>query len=116
MRLIDESNSNGSRIQYFEGCDFHRIINHPKDGSKGFIVVFIDSYKDACKIFNRDSKIDSIINNSDLNNLDDLNNDFVIIYQTGGFTDIVYKSVKNSIENFKSRNWQSVAGNNISKV
>jgi hypothetical protein len=75
------------------------------DGSDGIMVVFIKSYKDEEIMFNRDSIINSIIGGTRFKKLSEifeqLDNHYLMIYQTSGFIDVVYKSVKNKIENFK---------------
>jgi hypothetical protein len=105
MRLISETSLDGIIIRYFDGCDINKMLSHPSDGSDGIMVVFIKSYKDEEIMFNRDSIINSIIGGTRFKKLSEifeqLDNHYLMIYQTSGFIDVVYKSVKNKIENFK---------------
>jgi hypothetical protein len=115
MRLISETNLDGTKIQYFEGCDINKMLNHPSDGSDGIMVVFIKSYKDETIVFNRNSMINSILEGGDrpkrLSEIfDQLNNNYLMVYQTSGFTEVVYQGVKNKIENYRSFPWAAVSG------
>ena len=41
MILIDSMDYEGTKVNFYNGVDFDRLISHPKDGSKGFIFSFI---------------------------------------------------------------------------
>jgi len=86
MILIDSVNKNGIDILFYNGIDIGKIINHPRDGSGGLIVCYIDGYVSKMKSIKRESKIDSILNDSKYETFDlsDMENDWVIIYDTSG--------------------------------
>ena len=67
MRLIDEIVVKNINIKFFDGVDFDLVFKHPKDGSDGFLIFFIKSWMDEIKIYNRNSKIESVLNNTHLN-------------------------------------------------
>lgn len=86
MILIDSANKNGIDILFYDGIDIKRIINHPKDGSSGLIVCYIDGYARHMTGIKRESKIDSILNDSKYEPFDiaDIENDWIIMYETSG--------------------------------
>lgn len=86
MILIDSVNKNGIDILFYDGIDIHKIINHPRDGSDGLIVCYIDGYVSKMKSLKRESKIDSVLNDSKYEPFDlaDIENDWIIMYETSG--------------------------------
>ena len=109
MELIDKSIVNEVEIFYYNGFDIRKILNHPSDGSKGLLVVFFDSIKSEEIKHNRNEIIISLLESKNINKFSDiinkLNNPFVILYQTHGYTNVVYKSIKNKIENIRDSNF-----------
>jgi len=107
MRLIEESNN----IRYYSGFDIDEILNHPDDGSNGVMVVFFDSLQDEYKRYNRSTMISNILEGWKFENfntlIEELNNTYLILYQTSGYTDIVFRSIRNRIENIKDHNFES---------
>ena len=99
MRLIDDSDN----IRYYDGLDLKKVQSHPSDGTEGVMIVFFNSLKDECKKYNRKSRISQIVEDfkfEDFNDkIDKIDNSFLILYETKGFTDIIYQSVRNRIEN-----------------
>jgi hypothetical protein len=61
MELINESVINNNTISYWKGFDLKNILDHPRDGRKGIMVVFFDSIKQEEIKYNRDSIISSIL-------------------------------------------------------
>ena len=86
MILIDSANKNGIDILFYDGIDIDKIVNHPKDGSNGLIVCYIDGYARHMTSIKRESKIDSILNDSKYEPFDlaDIENNWIIIYETSG--------------------------------
>jgi len=99
VKLIDDSDN----IRYYDGLDLDKVQSHPSDGSEGVMIVFFNSLKDECKKYNRKSRISQIVKNykfEDFNEkIDKIDNSFLILYETRGYTDIIYQSVRNRIEN-----------------
>lgn len=99
--IISESGIDNTRIRYYSGFDIDMIINHPSDGKDGMLIVFFDSIKEEEIKHNRDEKILSLIENKKIEKFDDifnLDNPYLALWQTNGQTDIVYKLVKNKME------------------
>jgi len=98
MRLIDEQDN----IKYYEGFDVEKIKNHPPDGSNGMMVVFFESLENEQKKYNRKQKLSNLLNNTiynDFNKLiDGLSNNYLMINETKGYHDIIYRSVKSKLE------------------
>jgi hypothetical protein len=110
MKLIDECKN----IKYYEGFDVNEIKNHPTDGSKGLMVVFFESLDKEEQKYERSQKISNILNNTiytTFNNMiDNLTNDYLIINETKGYTDVIYRSIRSKMETKAS--WYPVAGQN----
>ena len=95
MILIDENLKNGILIKYYDGIDYEMIKNHSKDGSGGFLYFFINRWIDEIKIYNRDKKINSILNNSEWEfDPGYIENNYIVIYQTDGQTMEIYKTIR----------------------
>lgn len=109
MKLITSSEIKDFKINYYDGFDLERILNHPHDGRDGIMVVFFDSLKEEEIKHNRNEKIKSLLESKKIKDfsdiIDKLNNNYLMLYQTHGFTDVVFKSIKNKIENIKDINY-----------
>lgn len=103
MILISEEKIQDNNVKYYKGIDFNIAQKHPKDGSGGFLFFFVDKWVDEVKKYNRESKIDNIINNKPINDIDKLDNNYICIYQTNGNFDIIYESIKNNINNLVNK-------------
>lgn len=115
MTLIDDITVNGYNFKFFDGIDFNLIKNHPKDGSAGFYIFFIEDWMKEVTIYNRDSKIESVLNNSIYIKFNHLyiDNNFISLYQTSGVNVLnIYKVVRDSIINriFGEEPWIPVTG------
>lgn len=101
MDLIYESIIDRIPVRYYKGMDASKIINHPKDGTDGLMIVFLDSIKEEKKKHIRNSKIEEILLSKIDESFDkifELDNSYLIIYQTDGYTDILFEMAKNKIE------------------
>jgi hypothetical protein len=110
MILIDEIEIKGTIIKFYDGIDIDTVLSHPKDGSHGIIYCFFDSWKDELKKYNRDLKITSIlenIKNHSIKSSLEIDNDYTIMYQTNGYTEEVYKAVKNQLTSIDNEIWNS---------
>ena len=109
MTLISKENIDGSEVRYYDGIDFDIIKSHPKDGSGGFIICFVDSWVSEVKKYNRGNKIDTIINNKETNEFDieEINNNWVCIYQANGMTEQVYETIKKNLHRKVSKPWMT---------
>jgi len=95
MRLIEEINITTSIIRFYDGIDFDMIRDHT---TEDFLIFFIDSWSTEVKKWERDNKINNILNNiyNDFNP-SEINNNFILIYQTSGDLDLVYKTVRDRL-------------------
>lgn len=115
MILIDSMDYENTKVNFYNGVDFNELINHPKDGSNGFIFCFIDNWVKEVKGYNRNLKIESIVNNSEFIEFkwDLLENNYISIYQTEGVgIDVVYETIRSKLEKsqFPDKPWVPIAG------
>jgi hypothetical protein len=85
-------------------------MNHPKDGSNGFIFCFIDSWIKEVNSWERDSKIDSVLTNELFKkfNNQDIENNYVAIYQLVGMElNTLFQIIKEKVinKNFPEHPW-----------
>ena len=102
MNLIEELFFQENLVKFYSGINFDVLIDHPKDGSSGFIFCFIESWKRELDVYNRTNKLNSILNNNEYNKFEweSINNNFICIYQTEGIGyEVVYKTVKDKLLN-----------------
>lgn len=101
MTLIDEVYFNeNSIVKFYEGVDFDVLIDHPKDGRSGFIFCFIENWKKEVKSFNRQNKINSLVENKQFTKFswESINNNFISIYQTEGIGfEVVYETIRKKV-------------------
>lgn len=114
VNLISKQTINQIEISYYEGIDFNLINSHPKDGSKGMIIFFIHNWHKEVKKWQRENKINQIINNKTNNiNIDNINNNYIAIYQAENIgIKILYETIKSKIEkgNFPNQPWIPISG------
>ena len=105
MKLIEESLVNNHSVKYYSGFDLESIMNHPKDGSKGMMVVFFNSIREEEKKHTRHELILHLLESKQIEKfsdiLDKLDNSYLALYETHGYTDIIYKSLKYKIETIR---------------
>lgn len=111
MELIEETIVNNHQIKYYNGLDIEAILNHPKDGSKGMMVVFFHSIKNEKLKHQRNSLIQGILDMEKVQPFDsiisNIDNSYLILYETHGYTDLLYKVIKNKLESIKDYNFES---------
>ncbi len=102
MTLIETMNIDNNQINFYDGVDFDILINHPKDGSKGFLICFLESWINEVKIYNRNNKIKSVFNKEEYSDFEweRINNNFISIYQADGIGVFeIYKVIRNKFIN-----------------
>ncbi len=115
MILIEEIVVDNSIIKFYNGIDFDILLKHSNKGSDGFIYCFIDNWVSEVKSYNRQLKLESIINNVKFSKFewDKINNNYISVYQTDGVgIESVYNSVRERVVNLKSTNnsWLPISG------
>lgn len=120
MILIDEIESNGYNIKFYNGIDFDIIKKHPLDGSEGMLIFYIENWINEVKSYNRTNKIKSILSDDEYNDLcwnnDEINNNHVSIYQTDGIgVEELHKVIKGKIlkSQIPNQPWIPVSGNKV---
>jgi CRISPR/Cas system-associated endonuclease Cas1 len=105
MTFLEQIEVEKVEVKFWKGIDIDKILNHPKDGSSGFMIVLFDSIKQE-KI---DYKITSILDNSEIDFdkfIDTVDNNYVMLYQTNGLTDELISAIK---KKFTTCSWQPIA-------
>lgn len=74
-------------IHVYDGVDIELLRTHPKDGSNGFLLVFLttDQFNNLDRTLNREKSIDLIQDielSGDFYNIAKLNNDYIAIYHS----------------------------------
>lgn len=109
MQLIEEAIVNKTTIKYYSGFDLESILNHPEDGSQGMMIVFFNSIKEEEKKHTRHELILHLLESKQIEKfsdvLDKLNNSYLALYETHGYTDIIYKSLKYKLEYIRDYNF-----------
>lgn len=107
MRMIEQKIVRGKQFRFYDGIDFDLVLEHPEDGSEGYMIVFVESFIEEMKLYNRDRKLKSVLNSSEssLFNTKMLVNDFVSIYQTDGIgLDAMVQIVKDKLSTYYTHN------------
>jgi hypothetical protein len=111
MDLIEEVIVSKVTVRYYKGFDIDRILKHPKDGSDGMMVVFFNSIKEEETKYKRHQLIQYLLESKEISRfsdiLDGFNNSYLALYETHGYTDIIYKSIKNKLEIIKDYNFEA---------
>lgn len=100
MILVDEyiDEEFNTPMRYYFGIDFKKAMCHPKDGSEGMMFCFVESFSDSQKSFERELKIDNLLDGLDTDMINrEIDNAYVFIYQTGEYQEQVYTAIKNKM-------------------
>jgi hypothetical protein len=89
LKIIDEVVVNENIIKFYSGIDFDYINSYDK---KELIIIFIDNWSSEI----RNYKIDTVLQ-EDKSILSEINNNYIMIYQTNGFLEPVYQTIKKKI-------------------
>ena len=83
MTLIEKIRIGDKDVRIYDGIDFEIIRGHSRSGADGFIVCFVQNFKNETQSFERENKIQDLLSDSQRRNfqLTDLDNNFLIIYQ-----------------------------------
>lgn len=110
MVLIDDIIVDNVEVRFYEGMDIDMLLNHPKDGTRGFIYCFIGNWVNEIKTYNRQRKISSVIDDIKYKEFewDNINNNYICIYQTEGMLiKDVYETIRKKVEvnKFPNQPW-----------
>jgi hypothetical protein len=117
MILIEEILLDQTKVKFFNGIDFNVIMKHSKDGSGGFIFCFIENWVTEVKKWERESKINSVINNEQFEKFktEELDNNYIAIYQLEGTEPgVLFEVIKEKVinKNFPEHPWIPISGLN----
>lgn len=102
MKLLETKKFNEQKVQFYQGIDVEMILQHPRDGSKGIMIIFFESLEKEKMKLMRYSTIKTILGESYENVFEkiiNLDNPNIILYETQGFMDVIYRSVITKLEN-----------------
>jgi hypothetical protein len=95
--LIEKIEICGTDTYFYDGIDFDMIRDHK--GEDGFLIFFVDSYISEVKGWERESRLNSILDGTDFEDFESekYQNTHIAIYQTSGNLIPVYEAVKKKI-------------------
>lgn len=98
MILIEEMKIECQTVRFYEGIDFEMIYNHK---GNDFLIFFITSWKEEVIKWKRDYKLNTLLHNKDYRDFDiqNMENNYVSIYQVGDNITSVLEVVKKRIIN-----------------
>lgn len=113
MIFLDEIDIQSVNVKFWSGFDLEKILKHSKDGTDGFMVVLVESIESERLRFQREYTINKIIgDNNNLidfdNLLDNVNNSFLLIYQSRGEDKLLVKILKEKFT--QTLNWRPIRG------
>ena len=115
MNLIESIIVDGREFSFYNGIDFDIVMKHPDDGTNGFIFCFIENWIDEVKSWERESKLDSVLNNKLIEefNSKKIENNYLAIYQLQGTEPgVLFEIIKEKVikKNFPEHPWIPISG------
>lgn len=114
VNLISKQIINNIEVSYYNGIDFVKLDSHPKDGSKGMLIFFVENWQKEVKKWHRENRINQIIENTSIEiNIENINNNYIAIYQADNIgIEILYETIKSKIEkgDFPNQPWTPIYG------
>jgi len=97
LTLIEKINISGTDTYFYDGIDFEMIRNHKEEN--GFLIFFVDSYINSIKVWERENRLNSILEGTDFEDFESekYQNNYIAIYQTSGNLIPVYEAIKKKI-------------------
>ena len=97
LTLIDKTILNGTNVFFYDGIDFDMIRDHKEED--GFLIFFVDSYINSVKSWERQSRLNSILENKEIEHFDSekYQNNNIAIYQTSGNLMPVYETIRKKL-------------------
>lgn len=88
MTFLERFEVSSKIIKFWSGFDLESILNHPKDGSSGYMVVLVDSIKSEYLKYSRNLKIEQLFSDKKEEDfykiIENIQNNYVLIYQSKG--------------------------------
>ena len=97
LTLIEKIEICGTDTYFYDGIDFDMIRDHKEED--GFLIFFVDSYVSEIKGWERENRINSILEGTDFEDFESekYQNTSIAIYQTSGSLTPVYEAIKKKI-------------------
>lgn len=97
LTLIENIEINGTNVFFYDGIDFDMIRDHKE--KDGFLIFFVDNYINSVKAWERESRLDSVLEDKDPEEFDSekYQNNHISIYQTSGNLIPVYETIKKKL-------------------
>jgi hypothetical protein len=97
LTLIENIEINGTNVFFYDGIDFDMIERHTEED--GFLIFFVDSYINSIKAWERQRRLDSILEGKEIENFDSekYQNNHIAIYQTSGNLIPIYETIKKKL-------------------
>ena len=82
MTLIEKIRIGDKDVRIYDGIDFETIRAHSQSGADGFMICFVQNFKNETQSFERENKIQDLLSDSQRRNfqLTDLDNNFLISF------------------------------------
>jgi len=115
MDLIETITVDEHQVSFYNGIDLDVVMNHPRDGSEGFIFCFIENWVTEVKSWERQNKLDSVLSEKRTKkfNSKDLENSYLGIYQLQGTEPgVLFNIIKQKVinKNFPEHPWIPISG------
>lgn len=104
LTLIENIEINGINVFFYDGIDFDMVLSHKEEN--GYLIFFVDSYVNSVKAWERQIRLDSILEGKEAEEFDSEKyyNSSVAIYQTSGCLMPVYETIKKKLMD-PIKNW-----------
>jgi hypothetical protein len=93
MTFLEQFKVSDTLVKFWSGFDLELILNHPKDGTSGYMVVLVESIKMEYLRYSRNLKIDQICSDKRERDfykiIENIENDYVLIYQSRGEQNVI---------------------------
>ena len=93
MTFLEQFKVSDTLVKFWSGFDIESILNHPKDGTSGYMVVLVESIKMEYLRYSRNLKIDQICSDKGERDfykiIENIENDYVLIYQSRGEQNVI---------------------------
>ena len=93
MTLISEHKKNNNYIKFYDGIDFEYAKSFPNDGSEGMCIFLIESWVSEVRKWERIQKLNHLLYDIEYDLDHEINNSYIIIYQTNGELKKIYNLV-----------------------
>lgn len=105
MKKIDEGQYNNIFIKFYDGIDIKYALEYKGDD---MLIFFVNIWEDEVRLHKRESIINGILYNNDIDINTDINN-MITIYETRGYLMETFITVRNNLKREYSGTWNIIA-------